>query len=80
MADIALEELADLVGKDATNLVTVLDADFSGRALGATNRTIEPDRRLSTVAARFATAEARLADINALQLGAVTILQNVKTL
>lgn len=80
VSDIALEELANLVGKDATNLVAVLDTSFSGRALEATDRTIEPERRTHMVAARFATDDARLAYVNAFQLGAVAIFESVKTI
>jgi hypothetical protein len=72
--DIALEELANVAGKDATNLVTVLDASFSGRAREPPDRTIEPDRRTPVAAARFATNDARLAFIKTLQLGPVTVL------
>lgn len=78
VSDIALEELANLVGKDPTNLVTVLDTGFSGRAFDAMDRTIEPDHRVPVPATRFATEGARLAYFHACQLGAVTILQHVK--
>jgi hypothetical protein len=80
LPDILLEELADLAGDDATNLLAVLDSGFWARRPGETDRVIEPSERTLKWPARFASSDDWLAYISTLQIGGVTILQNVKLL
>jgi hypothetical protein len=75
---IPLDELADLTGDDATNLLAVLDTAFWARRPEETDRVIEPSGR--ALDARFANPDDWQANIKALRIGGVTILQNVKLL
>ncbi len=76
LPDILLEELADLAGDDAANLVAVLDTMFWVREPGENHRVIPTGTLWSDK--RFASLDEWLAYCKTLQIGAVTTLQNIK--
>lgn len=73
--DIAVKELAELAGREAVNLIVILDAGFGFGTLWSTEeRSIRPDERSAAKTSSFPNDEDRRRFLKDLKIGAFNVL------